>query len=388
MLTRSISISLAPTALLFGCALAAQSPRALTLGKPAAELTGTFTAISSVRELSDGRVIVSDGRDNILQLVDFGTQTLSKIGRDGSGPGEFKSAGKLRAMLNDTTLMEDFVNSRFLVINPNGKAGATRVENQGPFPTASSIGLDERGAAYVIVRASELKDSDGPQRVLRYDPRSKRTDTITVVMRPSGLHSGASTLGGGLLKFFTNLPFAPEDAVAVSPDGRVAVARADNYHVEWFSRDGQKIVGPAVKYTPVEINTAERRAFLEKQVRPGAITVQNNGSGVVPPAPSSTKALHTAEMYDDNGMTWPARKPPFAANALSIDGAGRAWVLRTTAYTAPALTYDVFDASAKLVLSVTLPPKTKVVGFGVKTLYLAFTDEDDLLHLHRYDAPQ
>lgn len=369
--------------------LVAQTPRAITLDKPVAELHDTFTSISSVRELSDGRVIVSDGRDNLVQLADFKTQKLTKIGRDGAGPGEFKSAGKLYPLPNDTTLLADFVNSRFLIIYPDGKAGATRNDDQGPFSSASSIGLDERGATYLTVRAVVSKEGGGPQLVLRFDPRTKHVDTVTTIVRPTGLFAGASSLGNGMLKMFTNLPFAPEDVAAVARDGRVAVARFDNYHLEWFARDGKKTVGPSVKFTPIEINAAERRAFLEKQVRPGTITVQNNPNGVVPVAPEGPrKALHTAETYDDKGMTWPARKPPFVANALSIDGAGRAWVLRTMPHDAPGLSYDVFDGAAKLAFTVTLPPKTKIIGFGPKSLYLAFTDEDDLQHLHRYVAPQ
>lgn len=388
MRLRSALLIVASAAALPAHALIAQAPRTILLGKPSAELNETFTRISSVRELSDGRVIVADGTDNVVQLADFKTQKLAKIGRIGSGPAEYKSAGKLRALLNDTTLMEDFVNNRMLVINPNGTAGATRNEMQGPYTTGSSFGLDEHGVTYLTVRPSTAKESGGPLLVIRYDPRTKKGDTITTIARPTGLNSGASSLGNGMLKFFTNLPFAPEDVVAVSRDGRVAVARAENYRIEWYSRDGKKAFGPAVAYTPIEINAAEKKAFMERQVRPGTITVQNNSGGVVPRAPSGNKALYTAETYDDKGMTWPARKPPFAANAISIDGVGRAWVQRATVHTVTALNFDVFDATGKVVMTVTLPPKTKLAGFGAKTVYLAFTDEDDLQHLHRYPMPE
>ena len=367
----------------------AQAPRAVTLGKPVAELHDTFTSMSSVRELSDGRVIVSDRRDNLVQLADFKTQKLTKIGREGSGPAEYESAGSLYALLNDTTLLGDFANKRFMIINPDGKAGATRTDDEGSFVASSTLGLDERGATYLAVRFQTNKGEGGPQYLIRYEPRTKHADTITSIVRPSGLVSGASSTGNGMLKYFTNLPFAPEDVAAVARDGRVAVARFDNYHVEWFARDGKKTIGPTVQYSPIAIDAAEKRAFLEKQVRPGTILVQNKpGATSAPMSSGPRKAVYNAETYDDKGMTWPARKPPFVANALSIDPAGRAWVLRTTPHTAPGLTYDVFDSAAKLILSVTIPPKTKVVGFGAKSVYLAFTDDDDLQHLHRYAAPQ
>ena len=369
--------------------LYAQTPRGVTLGTPAAEINDTFTSISGVRELTDGRVIVSDRRDNLVQLADFKTQKLTKIGRVGSGPAEYKSAGSLYALLNDTTLLGDLANSRFMIITLDGKAGATRADDQGSFVSSSSLGLDERGATYLAVRFRTNKGEGGPQHIIRYDPRTKHADTITSIIRPTGLFSGATNTGNGMLKLFTNLPFAPEDVAGVARDGRVAVARFENYHVEWFARDGKKTVGPSVQYSPITIDAAEKRAFLEKQVRPGSITVQNNpGATSAPIASEPRKAIFTAETYDDNGMTWPAKKPPFVANALSIDGAGRVWVLRTTSHNAPGLAYDVFDSAAKPVLTVTLPPKTRVVGFGVKSVYLAFTDNDDLQHLHRYSAPQ
>lgn len=369
--------------------LFAQTPRGVTLGKPAAEIHDTFTSISSVRELTDGRVIVSDRRDRLVQLADFKMQKLTKIGREGSGPGEYRSAGSLYALSNDTTLLGDFANGRLMIISPDGKAGATRIDDHGSLLASSSLGFDERGATYLAVRFKANNEEGGPQHIIRYDPRTKRADTITSITRPDGLISGASSAGNGMLKLFTNLPFAPEDVAAVARDGRVAVARFDHYHIEWFGRDGKKTVGAAVPYSPIAIDAAEKRAFLEKQVRPGSITVQNNPTGTAAPIVSGPrKAIFTAETYDDKGMMWPARKPPFVANALSIDGAGRAWVLRTASHNAPGLTYDLFDSAAKLIMTVTIPPKTRVVGFGAKSVYLAFTDEDDLQHLHRYAAPQ
>lgn len=367
----------------------AQQPRVVALTKPVAELTETFSSISSMRELSDGRVIVSDGRDKSLQIVNLTSQSVTKIGRLGSGPGEYQSVGSLYALAGDTTLLSDFANSRYLVITPDGKAGATRAFIQTPFGAATTLGLDERGAIYLRV-PTVAREEGGEHSVVRFDATSKHADIISTIMRPTGLFSGAKSMGGGMLKVFTNLPFAPEDAVALARDGRVAVARFDPYHIEWFARDGKKTSGPVVNFTPIEINTAEKRAFMEKQVRPGTITVQNGATGNAAPLSrqSSPKVVFAEDTYDDKGMTWPARKPPFVGGALSIDSEGRAWVLRTTAHTVTQLQFDVFDINAKLIFTVVLPPKTKLAGFGATSVYLAFNDEDDLQHLQRYAAPQ
>src|SRR5688572_6907671 len=64
---------------------AAAQPPLKTLAKPDAEYAEPFTQINGVRELKDGRVIVSDVREKTVQLVDLKTGSAQKIGREGSG---------------------------------------------------------------------------------------------------------------------------------------------------------------------------------------------------------------------------------------------------------------------------------------------------------------
>jgi hypothetical protein len=58
-------------------------------------------------------------------------------------------------------------------------------------------------------------------------------------------------------------------------------------------------------------------------------------------------------------------------------------VSRHVASDAPP-TYDVIDNSGKVVSRVVLPKRTRLVGFGNGTVYLARIDEDDLQYLQRY----
>jgi hypothetical protein len=45
--------------------------------------------------------------------------------------------------------------------------------------------------------------------------------------------------------------------------------------------------------------------------------------------------------------------------------------------------FDVFDAAGRVVERVTLPKRTRLVGFGNSAAYLARTDDDDLIWLQR-----
>src|SRR5690349_1689664 len=93
---------------------AAQSAR--VLDKPQVEIAEPFTNVSSVRELSDGRVIVVDAGNQSVHVVDFKAKSVEQIGRSGSGPGEYKSPGVLLPLSGDTTLVGDAGNARLLEI--------------------------------------------------------------------------------------------------------------------------------------------------------------------------------------------------------------------------------------------------------------------------------
>src|SRR5262245_30534136 len=78
-----------------------------TLSTPEVELSQPFIRISGIRELRDGRTVVVDPGDKLVAIVDFARGSLTKIGREGAGPGEFRSPGKVLASRGDTTIIGD-----------------------------------------------------------------------------------------------------------------------------------------------------------------------------------------------------------------------------------------------------------------------------------------
>ncbi len=83
---------------------------------------------------------------------------------------------------------------------------------------------------------------------------------------------------------------------------------------------------------------------------------------------------------------WPAVMPPFATNRFGparVAPNGELWVPRSRVAT-DASTYDVFDAGGRRVSRVVMPKGTRVIGFGVGTVYAFRMDEDDLVYLQRY----
>lgn len=373
--------------------LHAQQPVVRTLGKPEVESRESFTTISGVRELSDGRVIVSDSREKSLQVVDLVRGTSAPVGRAGAGPGEWNTPTSLYALGRDTTIMPDFANARYFTVNPDAKPGASfRLPDEGALMNAGLIGADMNGRLIFVAprRAANPADgSSGAADVLRYTRSTGRIDSLAVLAQPKGEHSGASMIGGGMIRMFTNLPFASQDIAAAAPDGRVAIVRANPYHVEWIGADLRHTQGPTAPSSAIRLTSAEKDAYERAQTRPGSFTVRGPG-GATPPSNAKSGggavAMNRSDMEarTNPDQTWPTVKPPFLANAARVASDGRVWVLRTRAHDDPIPSFDVFDATGRLVERVSIPPQTRLVAFGARSIYLARTDADDLVWLQRY----
>ncbi len=377
-------------------ALLTAQPAEVRLGTPDATWREPFTTITGVRELRDGRVMVSDGRDRTLQLLDFRGGGASPVGRTGAGPGEWGMPTRLHAMRGDSTLMEDPANGRFLLFTPDGRPGATfRIADGSPAALASLVGVEPSGRLILSrerYAATEAAGTAGVIDLLRYDRASGRTETIAQLAMPRGERSGAQTLPGGMLQMFTNLPLAPRDAAAVHPESGVAIVRASGYRVEWLLADGRRVAGPPGPAPRIRVTNAEQEAFLRAQVRPGRITVSGPAPGAAAGGAGSPGAIPRTSAADlraltNPDMTWPAEKPPFQTGGVLAAPGGRVWVLRSRAHDDAVPRYDVFDAGGRVVQRIVLPAGARVVGFGRGSVYVARTDADDLQHLERHRLP-
>lgn len=81
---------------------------------------------------------------------------------------------------------------------------------------------------------------------------------------------------------------------------------------------------------------------------------------------------------------FPREMPPFIAAEVRATPEGEIWIGRSHAASAPTWQYDIYDATGKSIGQATLRVGARVVGFGAGTVYVARTDEDDLVHLERY----
>lgn len=314
----------------------------------------SFTAVSSLRVLRSGAVLVADFNDQSLYLLNQSGQNIRKLGRKGSGPNEYLTPLRLITMSGDSTWLLDRDAHRFLVISPTGQLigtipFASQLEAGGEFVR----GGDQRGRLYFqngFLARSPTQAATLP--VYRWDRKTRQPDSIASIMVPNPQPIERTVPGVGKVIARRLMPFTPQDDWVVAPTGRVAFIRARPYRVDWRELDGTLTIGPAVAYQAVPVTDADRKAR------------EPNG----PPFQ----------------LVYPATKAPFTQGMTVIDDREQVWVRRERRAGASEVMWDVFDGKGKHLGVLTLPASKRIVAVTFRFVYVVRTDEDDLQWLEAY----
>ena len=349
----------------------AQAPLQLSPGQP---LEGVeFSRIASVRELADGRVLVTDALEKQLSVVDFQKGSSTPLGRIGDGPGEYRTPGTLFALPGDTTWMVDQMAGRWLVLKGTTFAGVITANDPPIRNTARNpLGLDHAGHALITQAARDLDGVRGTVKtgaadstwVVRADRHTGVADSLAKMRtRPSRIAiSGGKDISSISIQMN---PLAAGEQAVMFTDGTVAVARLDPYRVDWYSPKGVRTSGAPLPFQAAAVDGAEKAAVMKRMARDGE-----------PPADPETVP------------DWPQVLPPFPNPSLKAAPDGRLWILRMRSTKAPGTDYDIVDRSGKLAARLHLAPNEVVAGFGPSRVYVVATDDDGLQHLRRHPLPR
>ncbi len=364
-----------------------------TLAKPNAESKESFTRVTAVRELPSGKVLVVDTQDKVVQLVDLAAGTMTKVGREGQGPGEYGLPLGLFALPTGETLLYDVAGRRFLTISQDGKPGAIL---EMPRPPAAAGG----GGGPIVLGFNDIRGVDAQGRIyfqgspftatggtadsmpiMRWDRVKPTFDTIGYVTQPKNSASSSGSRGAFTVRIGGGKVWAPTEAWDVAGDGRVARVTPSPYRVLWMA-PGKIMPGPVQPYTPLKVTEADKALYKENQAKAPRMMVSIGGGGGA--SSSSAPSAGPPQSEPDFSETM----PPFnGRGTVQATPDGEVWVLRTRPASDKVPSYDVFDRTGALVRRVTLNPRSRVVGFGKGTVYVARTDDDDLQWLQRYPKP-
>jgi hypothetical protein len=304
-------------------------------------LRETFTALTSVRELSDGRIIVTDPREDRVVVADFKTQGVVQIGRLGKGPSEYSKALPLYPLAADSSIMVE-MSRRWIIFDGDRIVSTIGSSEPAARLVAFAYGFDDRGNVLVRERGAAPPDSESLALIERGTGRSH-----TIARVRTGAQRTSNGIPAGLDSY---------ELAVLAPDGWVAVLRVDPYRVDWRRPDGSWVRGRQIA-GPQQFDARER----ERYERANAM---GSRSGSV---------------------RWPSQMPPFATNwppILTKDG--RIVIRKVTSARHPGVRYDVINRQGQLERQLVLPSNERIIGFGNGTAYTVARDSLDLETLRRY----
>ena len=373
--------------------LSAQEPTPRRLGAATSELPEPFSSVAGVRELADRRVVLADSRERTVWITNSAFSTISKVGREGSGPGEYTRPVALAALPGDTTWIMDGASRRTLVLAPNGsfakeETAVTIRPSEGVTYTVTPRATDMQGRLYMTLPLGLIDrgpNDKGETPIVRYDRRSSRFDTVATFVDPTRVRvtpmapAPAGTGGGVRLGAGSGgVGYAGKDEWTVATDGAVAIVRSEPYRIDWRLPDGTLQHGKDVSYSKIRVRDADKEELLDELRSRGGATVTTRGAD----GRSQTQTIPPSAP-----QSWAEFKPPFVAGTAIAAPNGTVWVQRSAPAGEKEATWDVFDRAGALVSRIVLPRRARVVGFGKGSVYVARYDDDDLMYVGRYPLP-
>ena len=349
-----------------------QQPVVMHLAPENASLAASFTRISAVRELRDGRVLILDPRDQGLVVANMGSGAVEPISRKGGGPGEYQSLRYALPLAGDSTLLPAgpgrwlLMDGARVVVTVPPDDSALRAS--GGSPASADMHGHVLGMGAPSFHAGTYSMGKGDSLAVLLVSRATGAGETVARTRVAPMRVTVRTgKDGQITSMELRRPvLAPGEAATLFPDGWIAVARLDPYRVDWRAPDGSWTKGAAIPVPVVRLDDREKRAEMQR-------IADETGRPV--PAPETVEA-------------WPETMPPFVdANALYAAPDGRLVVLRQPTAEAPGNRYDVVDRRGRVAGTLSLPANQRIVGFGAKSVYIAFTDDDGLQTLRRHPWP-
>ena len=415
-----------------------QLPPIRPLGAVTATAKETFTIVTNMRPLTDGRVLVNDPAGRRVLLYDAGLQNYTVVA-DSTSATANAYGGRVAGLIAyraDSTLFVDPQSLSMLVLDPAGKvARVMSVPNaQDAMAFAGMLGsagfdsngrLVYRGSPRLAMRAPaggpggpptipEIPDSAA---IFRVDLATRQIDTLGYIKTPK-IRMNVSQDENGRIRMMSEInPLPLVDEWAVVSDGSVAIVRGRDYHIDWVNPDGTRSSSPKIPFEWRRLSDDDKAAFIDsvkaarERMGANAPTMMTPGGGPTfiagapggaaaggervmifsgggpggPPggargggerAPGATNAT-PPQMNFVPASELPDYQPPFFAGAVRADVHGNLWIrtIPTKGVPGGGSLYDVVNRKGELIDRVQVPPGRTIVAFAPNgDVYLANRD--------------
>lgn len=266
-----------------------------------------FGQVRSLAVAADGSIYVMDQQVPALRKYAPDGTYVATFGREGGGPGEYKSPdGGLVVLADGRVVLRDPGNARLQVYSPDGEALATW-PIRGGFNTGSPMVVDTAG----ILRTQVLLDPEAGVTDWRMGMAGIDTRTgepVDTVPAPDWKYEAPTIIatfssGDNRSTSVNSVPFSPQPSWAFSPLGWMVGGLSTRYAVDQHMPDGHVLrIERVAQAVPVQ---ADERADAEEQATWGMKRTQPD--------------------WKWNGDPVPTRKPAFRQVLTGLDG--RIWVM-------------------------------------------------------------
>lgn len=321
----------------------------------------SFSEINSLAVSRSGTIYVDDTHPPSIREFDPDGRLVRRIGREGEGPGEFRSIAGVSVLPDGRLALWDRGARRITEYDADGEfTRALRIDGvDPPYPFGGrSFQTDAAGRYYlrIFVEAPSLALASGAIRYgyARISPDGVVLDTLTAPVAPVAKRGESIVIH---TRSGDRSPFPELMLDALSPHGYLVVGFNATYEFTILDPAGPVRVEPE-GFRPVEVESGER---AEWQARV-AFAERRSGSpfAEVP----RRKPAYRDLWVDSEGRTWVHR---YAEAVQRDEPISELW-LDDPEGTVPRITwaeptrYDVFGADGRSLMCVRVPDDSEVLA--------------------------
>ncbi|MEZ4422137.1 MAG: 6-bladed beta-propeller [Gemmatimonadota bacterium] len=323
----------------------------------------------AARSLSDGRVVVGDQGTRQLKLFSPDGRFLQSVGRDGEGPGEFRSVFGLWVTAGDTLVVWDIALARLTRFDAAGRHIASRALPGDPTPPVL-LGLLPDGSPVGTFPAEDAFESAMTR------PPGTRIQTQDALARFDGAGRAPSTIAsrpGDVLEVtrFEGAPaigsprFSPQPTWALH-DARIFYTPAASFEVQMLDGNGA-------------LQWITRRPEGDLRITDEMIAAYKAWAIRLEEANPDRFRGTRARMED---AVFPERKP--SVGTLLVDARGNVWARPVDMPFDSLADWSVFSPEGRWITDVTVPgmPWT-ILEIGDAHLLARTTDALDVPYIVR-----
>jgi hypothetical protein len=366
----------------------------------------SFPALTDIRPLSDGRVMVNDPVARRVSTFDsklrtavvlFDSTTLRPLAYP-------RGLSRLVVARGDTTFLVDPETRGFRVIDPSGVVVRRQsiMNAADVYPMGghfANTGLDPLGRVVFAELVRPTFRVGGPPQsvsglnILRVGFDRISRDTLATIASPPGMVMMASSVSveanririnaSPVQRITPTLPiFDAGDDWALLSDGTVAIVRVADYHIDWIEMDGRRHSTPPVAWPWRVLSAADKERLVD------SVRAQNDSQHVIRRDTAVTRPPPGFEIGPPViSPDLPDSVPPFVRLHGHADLNGRIWIREGPSIVGRPVghpVYDIIDRTGRIVDRVQLPDGRGLAGFGPGGAIYAFAQAPTSVKIERY----